>query len=50
MCSKLEITLAPESKARLPFIRALNKYLETEETKLQELAVYTGMKGKATEP
>ena len=31
VCSELKITLPPESKGRLVFIRALNKYLETEE-------------------
>ena len=31
VCGKVNITLAPESKGRLVFIQALNKYLETEE-------------------
>ena len=30
VCSGLKITLPPESKGRLVFIRALNKYLEME--------------------
>jgi len=53
VCSKLNITLAQESKGRLVFIQALNKYLETEElseTKLKDLAVHIGMEGKITEP
>ena len=41
VCSGLKIILPPESKGRLVFIRALNKYLETEELeheKLKELS------------
>ena len=37
VCSELKITLPPESKGRLVFIRALNKYLETEELDYEKL-------------
>ena len=37
ICSGLEITLPPESKGRLVFIRALNKYLEMEELDYEKL-------------
>ena len=37
VCSGLEITLPPGSKGRLVFIRALNKYLETEELDYEKL-------------
>ena len=50
VCSKLNITLRPESKGRLVFIQALNKYLETEELdyeKLKELSY--GGKSNGTE-
>ena len=53
VCSKLNITLPPESKGRLVFIQALNKYLETEELdheKLKELSSSLSMKGKVMAP
>ena len=53
VCSKLNITLPPESKGRLVFIQALNKYLETEELdyeKLKELSLYLSMEGKVMAP
>ena len=37
VCSELKIILPPESKGRLVFIRALNKYLETEELDYEKL-------------
>ena len=37
VCSGLKITLPPESKGRLVFIRALNKYLEMEELDYEKL-------------
>ena len=46
---RLKITLPPESKARLVLIRALNKYLETEELdyeKLKGLSSSLSMQGK----
>ena len=49
VCSELKITLPPESKGRLVFIRALNKYLETEELdyeKLKGLLSSVSMQGK----
>ena len=49
ICSELNITLPSERKGRLVFIRALNKYLETEELdyeKLQKLSSSLGMEGK----
>ena len=49
ICSELNITLLSERKGRLVFIRALNKYLETEELdyeKLQKLSSSLGMEGK----
>ena len=39
VCSGLKITLPPKSKGRLAFIRALNKYLETEELDCEKLKV-----------
>ena len=53
VCSKLNITLPPESKGRLVFIQALNKYLETEELdyeKLKELLSSLSMEGKVMAP
>ena len=53
VCSKLNITLPPESKGRLVFIQALNKYLETEELdyeKLKELLSFLSMEGKVMAP
>ena len=47
--SMLKIALPPESKGRLVFIRALNKYLETEELdceKLTGLSASLSMQGK----
>ena len=52
VCSGLKITFPPESKGRLVFIRALNKYLETEELdseKLKGLLASLSMQEK-TEP
>lgn len=49
VCSGLNITVPPESKGRLVFIRALNKYLETEELdneKLKVLSSSLSMQGK----
>ena len=53
VCSGLEIILPPESKGRLVFIRALNKYFETEELdyeKLKGLSSSLSMQGKETAP
>ena len=53
VCSKLNITLPPESKGRFVFIQALNKYLETEELdyeKLKELSSSLSMEGKVMAP
>ena len=53
VCSKLNITLPPESKGRLVFIQALNKYLEREEVdyeKLKELSSSLSMEGKVMAP
>ena len=53
VCSKLNITLPPESKGRLVFIQALNKYLETEELdyeKLKELLSSLSMEEKVMAP
>ena len=53
VCSKLNIILPPESKGRLVFIQALNKYLETEELdyeKLKELLSSLSMEGKVMAP
>ena len=53
VCSGLKITLPPESKGRLVFIRALNKYLETEEQdyeKLKGLSASLSMQGKQIAP
>ena len=53
VCSKLNISLPPESKGRLVFIQALNKYLETEELdyeKLKELLSSLSMEGKVMAP
>ena len=53
VCSGLKIALPPESKGRLVFIRALNKYLETEELdceKLTELSASLSMQGKQNAP
>lgn len=36
-CNELNITLPPECKGRLVFIRALNKYLEKEELDFERL-------------
>ena len=49
VCSGLKITLPLESKGRLAFIRALNKYLETEELDCEKLKVLSSslsMQGK----
>lgn len=49
VCSGLKITLPPESKGRLVFIRALNRYLETEELdheKLKGLLSSLSIQGK----
>ena len=49
----LKIALPPESKGRLVFIRALNKYLETEELaceKLMGLSASLSMQGKQNAP
>ena len=49
VCSEMKITLPPESKGRLVFIRALNKYLEGEELdyeKLKGLSSSLSMQGK----
>ena len=49
VCSGLKITLPPESKGRLVFIRALNKHLETEELdheKLKGLLSSLSIQGK----
>ena len=40
VCSKINIILPPESKGRLVFIQALNKYLETEEVVARSLKSY----------
>ena len=53
VCSGLKIALPPESKGRLVFIRALNKYLETEELdceKLTGLSASLSMQGKQNAP
>ena len=53
VCSKLNITLSPESKGRLVLIQTLNKYLETEELdyeKLKELLSSLSMEGKVMAP
>ena len=53
VCSGLKITLPPQSKGRLAFIRALNKYLETEELyceKLKVLSSSLSMQGKQMLP
>ena len=53
ICSKLNITLSPESKGRLVLIQTLNKYLETEELdyeKLKELLSSLSMEGKVMAP
>ena len=53
VCSKLNIILPPESKGRLVFIQALNKYLETEKLdceKLKELLSSLSMEGKVMAP
>ena len=53
VCSGLKITLPPESKGRLVFIRVLSKYLETEELdyeKLKGLSVSLRMQGKQNAP
>ena len=49
VCSGLNITVPPESKGRSVFIRAPNKYLETEELdneKLKVLSSSLSMQGK----
>ena len=49
VCSGLKNILPPESKGRLVFIRALNKYFETEELdyeKLKGLSSSLSMQGK----
>ena len=51
VCSRLKISLLPESKGRLVFIRARNKYLELEELdyeKLKGLLASLSMQGKQT--
>lgn len=53
VCSGLKIILPPESKVRLVFIRALNKYFETEELdyeKLKGLSSSLSMQGQETAP
>ena len=53
VCSGLKVTLPPESKGRFVFIRALNKYLETEELdceKLKGLSASLSMQGKQNAP
>ena len=53
VCSGLKITLPPKSKRRLAFIRALNKYLETEELDCEKLKVLSSslsMQGKQMLP
>ena len=53
VCSGLKIILPPESKGRLVFIRALNKYFETEELdyeKSKGLSSSLSMQGKETAP
>ena len=53
VCSAQKIALPPESKGRLVFIRALNKYLETEELdceKLTGLSASLSMQGKQNAP
>jgi len=53
VCSGLKVILPPESKGMLVFIRALNKYFETEELdyeKLKGLSSSLGMQGKETAP
>ncbi|KAK2564655.1 hypothetical protein P5673_012136 [Acropora cervicornis] len=53
VCGGLKIALPPESKGRLVFIRALNKYLETEELdceKLTGLSASLSMQGKQNAP
>ena len=53
VCSGLKITLPPKSKRRLAFIRALNKYLETEELDCEKLKVLSSslsMQGKQILP
>ena len=53
VCSGLKITLLPDSKGRLVFIRALRKYLETEELhyeKLKGLSASLSMQGKQNAP
>ena len=47
VCSRLKITLPPESKGGLVFIRALNKYLETEELDEDEMRLDEKLKGLA---
>ena len=53
VCSGLKIILPPESKGRLVFIRALSKYVETEELdyeKLKGLLSSLSTQGKETAP
>ena len=53
VCSGLKIALPPEIKGRLVFIRALNKYLETEELdceKLMGLSASLSIQGKQNAP
>ena len=53
VCSVLKIILPPESKGRLVFIRALNKYFETEELdyeKLKGVSSSLSIQGKETAP
>ena len=53
VCSGREIALPPESKGRLVFLRALNKYLEAEELdseKLMGLSASLSIQGKQNAP
>ena len=53
VCSGLKITLPPESKGRLAFIRALNRHLEMEELdceKLKVLSSSVSVQGKQIPP
>ena len=53
VCNGLKIILPPESKGRLVFIRALNRYFETEELdyeKLKGLSSSLSMQDKETAP
>ena len=53
ICSGLKITMPTESKGRLVFIRALNKYLETEEPdyeKLKQLSLSPSTQEKESAP